>query len=381
VVYNHTYNDEMFANITSQYYTGNNDSGTGNGVDTGQPRVSRMIQDSLDIWLDHYNIDGFRFDLMGIFHYQEVNNWGEYLNTKYADRNILLYGEPWNGYWGDPNESQKVRMGNVPAMASGHIGVFNGKFRESIKGDNDGTGRGYMFNFNANALAWDMQVGSRGGILFSKSTSTLPNIWDPMFAYDPEQSINYISAHDNYCLWDKVKHVGEDNDYGKRVVRFGDGIVFTSQGIPFIHAGDEMLRTKVVNGDWTYSHNSYNAPDDYNKIRWNWKEENLDVYNYHKDLIALRNAHPGFRLNSWDEINTNMTTYRDGSVVVSQINADANGDTADEIIVVYNSGNNYNVSLPAGSWTKVFDINGSVNVAGLSGSAIAEGTAVTVFVK
>ncbi|OQY48439.1 MAG: hypothetical protein B6242_02330 [Anaerolineaceae bacterium 4572_78] len=379
VVYNHTFDDSVFENITGQYYTGNNDSGCGNGIDTGNQMVSRMIQDSLEYWIENYHVDGFRFDLMGIFHYEAVNSWGEHLNGKYASRNLLMYGEPWNGYWGDPIENQKVRMGNVPAMASGRMGVFNGKFREAIKGDNDGTGRGYMFNYGDKS--WEIEVGSRGGILHTKSTNTLSNMWDPMFAFDPEQSVNYISAHDNYCLWDKVKHSGEDNDYGKRVVRFGEGIVLTSQGIPFIHAGDEMLRTKVYNGDWEYAHNSYNAPDDYNMIRWEWKEQNADMFNYHKDLIALRKAHPGFRLNTWDEINNNMNTYRDGKVVVSQINADANGDSWDEIIIVYNPGNNYDVSLPDGTWTKVFDINGAVNVGGLSGSATTEGTAVTIFKK
>jgi len=379
VVYNHTLANEMFTNITPSYYTGTDDSGCGNGVNSGVPMVSRMIQDSLDFWVREYNIDGFRFDLIGIFHYNEARKWGEYLNTQYPDRNVLIYGEPWNGYMADPNESQKVRMGTVPAMASGHVGVFNGKFREAIKGDSDSTGRGYMFNYGD--FSWNVKVGSRGSILYTKSTTPLPNMWDSMFAYDPEQSINYLSAHDNYDLWDKIKHVGEDNAYGKRVDRFGMGMILTAQGIPFIHAGDEMLRTKVVNGDWTYAHNSYNAPDTYNAIRWSWKSDNVDVVNYYKNLITLRKAHPGFRLNSWDEVNNWVSSYTDGKVVVSQINADQNGDSWDEIIVVYNPGNTYSVALPAGTWTKVFDINGAVNVTGLTGSASTEGTAVTVFAK
>jgi pullulanase len=380
VVYNHTLANEMFTNITPKYYTGNNDSGTGNGVNSGEPMVSRMIQDSLEFWAREYNIDGFRFDLLGIFHYNEARKWGENLNTQFPDRNILMYGEPWNGYMADPIENQKVRMGTVPPMASGHVGVFNGKFREAVKGDSDGVGQGYMFNPSTD-FSWDVKVGSRGGILYAKGTTPLPNLWDPMFAYDPEQSINYLAAHDNYDLWDKIKHVGQDNAYGKRIDRFGMGMIFTAQGIPFIHGGDEMLRTKVVNGDWTYAHNSYNAPDAYNAIRWDWKATNADVVKYYEDAIALRKAHPGFRLNSWDEVNNLMTSRTDGKVIISQINADQNGDSADEIITVYNPGNTYNVTLPAGTWTKVFDINGAVNVTGLSGSAPTEGTAVTVFVK
>jgi len=377
VVYNHTYDNAVFTPITSKYFDGLNLSGCGNSVDTGKPMVSRFVRDSLDFWATEYNIDGFRFDLMGIFYYTAVKQWGEHLNAKYPDRNIMMFGEPWNGYATDPNEVQKVRMGNVSSMASGRIGVFNGVFREKIKGDNDGTGLGYMFNFGS--FGNDIKMGTRGGIRFTNGTDALPNLWDPMFANDPEQSINYISAHDNYALWDKIKHVNQDNAYGQRVNKFGMGIILTSQGIPFIHAGDEMLRTKVYNGDWTYAHNSYNAPDNYNQINWSWKTTNNSMFKYYKDLVALRKAHAGFRLNTWNEINTLMSTTVNGNVVVSQIDADKNGDSWNDIIVVYNPGNAYQVTLPAGTWTRVFDINGAVNQGGLTGSATCEGTAITVF--
>ena len=378
VVYNHTTSDEMFENISRKYYTGNNDSGTGNGINAGEPMVSRMIRDSLEFLVENYAIDGFRFDLLGVFPYRAVKQWGEYLNNqRFPDRNLLLYGEPWNGYFTDPMEVQKVRLGNAATLSTGHFGVFNSKFREAIKGDNDSSGRGYMFNATQNGN--DIRMGSRGGIRYQKGTEPLPNLWDPMFAYDPEQSVNYISAHDNLCLWDKIKFSQEDNEYGKRIVRFGMGIVLTSQGIPLIHAGDEMLRSKVVDGDWDYAKNSYNAPDKYNVIRWNWKVENAELFHYFKDLIALRKAHAGFRLNTWDEINTLMTSSIDGNVVVSVINAEQNGDSWDTIVVVYNSGNTHRVHLPSGSWTKVFGINGAVNVPGLQGAAAAAGTAVTAF--
>lgn len=380
VVYNHTYNDEMFENITEKYYTGNNDSGTGNGIDTGVPMVSRLIRDSLEYWVKEYHVDGFRFDLLGIFHYEEVRHWGEYLNSKFPERKLLMYGEPWNGFFADPIESQKVRLGTVSTMSSGHVGVFNPKYREAIKGDSDACrSKGYMFN--GNVSAFDIKVGSRGAIRHIKGTNPLPNLWDQMFAFDPEQSINYVSAHDNLCLWDKIKVCGEDNPYGKRILRFGMAMVMTSQGIPFIHAGDEMLRTKAPGGDWTFAHNSYNAPDKYNMIRWEWKEQNKEIYQYFKDMIALRKAHPGFRLNTWDEIHNWMESREKGKIVISQIDADKNGDSWDEILVVYNPGNTFNVNLPSGTWTKVFDINGAVNVPNLTGTAPCEGTAVTVFAK
>ena len=379
VVYNHTYSNEMFENIANQYYTGNNDSGCGNAINTGVPMVSRMIQDSLEYWAREYNIDGFRFDLVGIFHYEEYGKWGDHLNNQvFPERNILMYGEPWNGYWADPEEYLKVRMGKMPAVAYGHVGVFNGKYRENIKGDNDGTGTGYMFN---NLPSWRdaIAVGARGSIMAVKSTNPLPDNWDAMFAYDPEQSINYISAHDNYDLWDKILHVGiQDMEYAKRIDKFGMGIVLTSQGIPFIHGGDEMLRTKVADGDWTYAHNSYNAPDKYNSYKWNCKAENTDIFNYYKNLIQLRKVHPGLRLTTWDEINNRVDTYTwDNGAVVSYIDDDNNLSNGKELIVVFNPANNIIISEAQG-WRKVFDITG---VNPIDQSNIAEGTAVTVFVK
>ena len=394
VVYNHTLANEMFQDITTKYYDGQNLSGCGNSVDSGNPMVSRFIQDSLNFWVKEYQIDGFRFDLIGIFHYTEVNKWGESVNANNPDANILMYGEPWNGYATDKYESQKVRMGKVPAMTSGHIGVFNGKYREDIKGDNDGVKKAYMFN---DTISWSgaIAVGMRGSLTAAKSTSILANDWDSMFAYDPEQSINYISAHDNYCLWDKIIHAGATGGgtgYAGRVNRFGMGMVLTSQGIPFIHAGDEMLRTKATDGVWTYAHNSYNAPDTYNMIRWNWKSDNAGMFNYYKDLITLRKNHPGLRLTSWDEIKNRMKTEMKGAatginvdnnstlpdrVVVSYLDEDNNVGNGYELAVVYNPGSNFDISLPSGTWNKIFDANGLVNKT----DKTCEGTAITVFTK
>ncbi|OHD07690.1 MAG: hypothetical protein A2086_01625 [Spirochaetes bacterium GWD1_27_9] len=392
VVYNHTYGDEMFKDITTKYFDGLNLSGCGNSIDTGKPMVSRFIRDSLEYWMKEYNIDGFRFDLVGIFYYDEYKKWGEYLNSVDPTRNLLMYGEPWNGYATDPNESGKVRMGKCPAIATGHVGVFNGKYREDIKGNNDGTTRGFMFN--GTAVSWNgaIAVGMRGSVTAAKTTNVLANDWDSMFAYDPEQSINYISAHDNYCLWDKIKHSGEDNDYGKQVLKFGMGMILTSQGIPFIHGGDEILRTKVANGIWTYAHNSYNAPDDYNKIKWDWKVTNEAVFNYHRDLIALRKAHAGLRLTNWDEIKTRMKTEMKvapvgvnvdtnsslpDKVVVSYLDEDNNLTNGYELAVVYNPGSNFDITLPSGTWNKIFDVSGAVNKT----DKTCEGTAVTMFSK
>lgn len=426
VVYNHTHSKEVFENITGKYYhpAPTDLSGCGNSIDTSHPMVRRFIRDSLEFWVREYGIDGFRFDLIGVFHYDAVREWGEYLNQQYPDRNLLMYGEPWNGYAADPIENQRVRMGTVPSLANAHVGVFNGQYREAIKGNNDGITRGYMFNNGVGQWWGAIPAGMRGSLKAVNDTNNLPNLWDSMFAVNPEQSVNYISAHDNFGLWDKVflslstgvtqnsSHQvlsltpPADLNYAKRVARFGVGMVVTSQGIPFLHAGDEFLRTKTNNENmndfnaWNYgqhggTHNTYNAPDSFNAIRWTRKVSEAPVFNYHRDLVALRRARPGLRLRTWNEIKNRMQTrlnagsfnaasinaVHDASlpnnVFVSYIDEDDNLANGYELIVVFNAGQNWTLNPPSGTWRKIFDINGAANTTDLN----CEGTAVTVFLR
>ncbi len=428
VVYNHTFSKEMFENITGKYYhpAPTDLSGCGNSIDTSHAMVRRFIRDSLEFWVREYGIDGFRFDLIGVFHYDAVREWGEYLNQQYPDRNLLLYGEPWNGYAADPIEPQRVRLGTVPSLANAHVGVFNPAYRESIKGNNDGTSRGYMFNNGIGQWWGSMAVGMRGSLKAVNNTNNLPNLWDSMYAVNPEQVVNYISAHDNFGLWDKVflslsSNVTQNSshqvlsltppanlDYAKRVARFGMGMVVTSQGIPFLHAGDEFLRTKTNNedmnsaGSWNYgqhggTHNTYNAPDSFNAIRWTRKASESATFNFIKDLVALRRSRVGLRLQTWDQIKNRMETRLNaganasgasgvhlvhdanlpGNVFVSYIDEDNNTANGWEVIVVFNSGSNWTLTPPSGTWRKIFGPSGTVNESNL----ICEGTAVTVFVR
>jgi len=412
VVYNHTYGDEMFEDITTQYYTGNNDSGTGNGINTGVPMVSRLIQDSQEHWVTNYNVNGFRHDLMGIYHTEEVRKWGHYLdNETFPDRNLVIFGEPWNGYWGDPEEGQKVRYGSTILLSDVHIGVFNGGFREAIKGQSDEPAGAYMFNkFSHHKVdgGWSIFDGMRGsphewGGPHSGST------WGRNYAGQPAQSVNYISAHDNFGLWDRVyielasnvvqngsKQVMSftpptDLTYGKRIVNFGMGIIYTSQGISFTHAGDEFLRTKTMDANitdasaWRYgqhggTHNTYNSPDSFNMIRWNWKVENQATFEYFRDLIEIRNNHPGLRMRTNQDIAQYLNVSRPaefgGQVITGHITYP--GDTHN-LFIVYNSGGNHFVPLPPGNWSMIANAQGAVNQPGQSGWIVAEGTAVTIF--
>ncbi|GAB6263573.1 alpha-amylase family glycosyl hydrolase [Photobacterium sp. R1] len=410
VVYNHTFANEMFENISGSYYTATDLSGTGNAIDADQPMVSRMIQDSLAYWVDEYGVDGFRFDLIGIFSYGEVEKWGRTLNQQFPDRNLLIYGEPWNGYASDPKEAQRVRYGTTHNMADEHVGVFNGAYREALKGSNDDTRTGFMFNNLDSAEAgWSIYDGMRGSAYDPNDSRN--STWFRNYAADPEQSINYISAHDNFGLWDKVylslsSDVVQNSshqilsltppanlDYAKRVVNFGMGMVLTSQGIGFVHAGDEFLRTKTDNeqmstpsawnfGDHGGTHNTYNAPDSFNSIKWHRRADNAATYDYLKDLIALRRNHAGLRMTSNQDIANYLTVTRPdafgGQLVTGYITYPQ--DTHN-LFVVYNSGNHQTISLPAGNWTLAADASGAQNQPGLSGNVVVEGTAVTVFTQ
>ncbi|MFG2820887.1 alpha-amylase family glycosyl hydrolase [Kitasatospora sp. NPDC048365] len=378
VVYNHTYSPSVFNGITGKYYTPTDLSGTGNSIDDGNPMVSRMIQDSLEHWVRDYNIDGFRFDLVGVHYWNNVSTWANHLDAGYPDRKLLLYGEPWNGAAADPNEAQKVRYGTVPALAGGHVGVFNGVYRDAIRGGTDDNVMAYMGGSgNPGAIAF----GLRGSPTDAKSTAPLADLWTPAFAYDPEQTMNYASIHDNLNLYDKITYSGAGGGAAGaagRIDRFAVGLVLASQGIPVIAEGDEFLRSKVVNGDYTTAKNSYNASDAVNAIHWGDKTTNAAVFRYYRDAIALRKTAPGLRLTSWDAVHSQMTAQTDGAVVVARASSDPAAPTAYDTVVVANpTGSTYNVTLPAGTWTKVLDGNGATAAGGTG----CDPQAVTVFRK
>jgi pullulanase/glycogen debranching enzyme len=199
------------------------------------------------------------------------------------------------------------------------------------------------------------------------------NMWTPLFAADPEQSINYLSAHDNLSLADKIKKMGITGDYANRLQSYGNGIMLVSQGIPFIHAGAEFARTKNMN------HNSYKSANGDNDIKWGQKKSNLGIFNYYKAMIEMRKAHPAFRMTTKDQIQSNVTTYgKDGAIVVD-IKGSAVGDSWSNIKMVINSGNNLTIDGVDGWKKKVHGV--TVSNDGQSGTNTAEGTAVTIWYK
>ncbi|MEV8099045.1 alpha-amylase family glycosyl hydrolase [Kitasatospora sp. NPDC085879] len=326
VVYNHTYSKSVFNGITGKYYTAGDLSGTGNSIDDGNPMVARMIQDSLEHWVRDYNVDGFRFDLVGVHYYNNVSTWANHLNTMYPDRNLLLYGEPWSAS-ADPQEAQKVRYGNVPALAPAHFGVFNGVYRDAIRGGTDGNVMAYMGGSgNPGAIAFGM----RGSPTDVKSTAPLSNLWSPAYAFDPEQTLNHASIHDNLNLYDKITYSGASGGAAGtagRIDRFAVGMVLTSQGIPVIAEGDEFLRSKVVGGDYTTAKNSYNASDAVNAVHWGDNRQR-------RHLPLLQGRHraqkglPGPAPHRLDAVHNQISAQVDGSVVVGRLSSNGAAPTS-----------------------------------------------------
>ena len=175
VVYNHTTSESVLGNITPEYYLSDDLTGIGNTLDGSNPMVARMIQDSLEYWVTQYNVDGFRFDLLGVFPLTTVNQWGTYLTGIYPDRNLLLYGEPWID--GTP-ASTAFNLGDLGTIASSHFGAFNGAYRTALKGSNDNGGGNTGFIFDQ--ATSDSYFGSYVAGQTWPSTGA-PRLWSCLF--------------------------------------------------------------------------------------------------------------------------------------------------------------------------------------------------------
>lgn len=288
VVYNHTAEGNelvkhSFNALAPNYYyrcklNGDywNGSGCGNEFKSESYMGRKFIIDSLKYWVKEYKVDGFRFDLMGLIDTETV-----YLLTdelKKIKPDIFIYGEPWAA--GAAGIEPTVKG----AQRDKGFAVFNDIFRDAIKGsvwDNKG---GYV-------------QGTKGVELIERGV--IGSILD--FASSPLESINYCEAHDNRTLYDTLIHTTEyDKSITlkkiKKMHKLACLLALTSQGVPFLHAGQEMMRTK--DGE----ENSYNKPDSINKISWDLKIENRDMVEFVKELISLRKAHPMLRMKTADEI-------------------------------------------------------------------------------
>lgn len=361
VVFNHTYrrDDSNLQKIVPGYYyrsdeTGyTNGSGCGNEVASDRPMVQKLIVDSLIYWAKEYHIDGFRFDLMGVLDIDTMNVIAERLKEIRPD--IYLYGEGWNG--GPSSLAEEKRAFKASAKKMPGIGMFNDDIRDTIKGsvfydDHLGFVNGGAHLENA------LRYGITGAVAHPQVDYDAYG--SKPWAKEPGQSINYVSCHDNYTLWDKLSvSCPEASEEKKKAMnRLCAAIVFTSQGVPFIQAGEEFLRSKPLPEKKGFAENSYNMPDAVNSIKWDNIHEYPDMIAYYKGLMALRKAHPVFRMQSEAEMTQNLCFLSDTpeNVVAYLLKGKGADDTPENILVIFN-GNDEEIlyNLPEGKWKILVD--------------------------
>lgn len=361
VVFNHTYrrDDSNLQKIVPGYYyrsdeTGyTNGSGCGNEVASDRPMVQKLIVDSLIYWAKEYHIDGFRFDLMGVLDIDTMNVIAERLKEIRPD--IYLYGEGWNG--GPSSLAEEKCAFKASAKKMPGIGMFNDDIRDTIKGsvfydDHLGFVNGGTHLENA------LRYGITGAVAHPQVDYDAYG--SKPWAKEPGQSINYVSCHDNYTLWDKLSvscpEVSEEKK--KAMNRLCAAIVFTSQGVPFIQAGEEFLRSKPLPEKKGFAENSYNMPDTVNSIKWDNIHEYPDMIAYYKGLMALRKAHPVFRMQSEAEMTQNLCFLSDTpeNVVAYLLKGKGADDTPENILIIFN-GNDEEIlyNLPEGKWKILVD--------------------------
>lgn len=323
VSYSHTSDAENsdFNKIMPNYYyklnsdlSYNDQSGYGNATRSDSAMFRKFMTDSVLYWAEEYNLDGFRFDLMGIHDVTTMNKIRNALDSKFGKNTIVLYGEGWTGDGGyDSNSAHKA---NESKLDYG-IGYYNDQIREALKGGDkfDGTIGLVQTNYcSGNYLEPNVKWPNNvfGGIMGSVGyTSGQWGEWRPFWSKSSNCCLSYVSTHDNLTLWDKLSE-GYEQDFSsaddqmKRMNKMAGSVVLVSKGGVFMQAGEEFARTK--NGD----DNSCSSPDSVNKIDWNRVNTYSDIQQYYKGMIHIRKAFSGFRsvlnrsIDNWNPINNNI---------------------------------------------------------------------------
>ena len=352
VVYNHTYRTENPLNNTVPYYffrqnadgSFSNGSGCGNEFASERPMARRYLIDSILYWAKEYHIDGFRFDLMGLYDAESINAVRAALDSLPGGRDILLYGEPWQGGASQLHryEANKANL----AMLNERVGIFCDDTRDAIKGGCfDAREPGYVEGKPGSF--WDI-----GAAVAAWCRS------DRLPPHAPSQIVSYVSAHDNFTLWDKLLCVRyEKPEFTARDTvalaqnRLAAGIYLTSFGLPFMQAGEEFARTKKGVG------NSYRSSPTLNRLDWNRAEQYHALVDYYRGLLALRAAFP--RLGSTDRHAPEaLQFFALEQPLVGWTLPAVWGDGAawSALCVFYNpTDTTRTVSLPAGQWKLLSD--------------------------
>ena len=374
VVYNHTYNidNSNFQKTYPDYYyrktadgAYSNGSGCGNETASEKPMMRRFMMESVKYWINEYHIDGFRFDLMGCHDIETMNQIRQMVNT--IDPTIFIYGEGWSaGACALPNEKLGMKA-NIPQMPG--IAAFSDEIRDALRGPfSDDTVSGWLGRLNtskAGQFTGDQEVeslkfGLVGCIQHPQVDMKKVNYSKEPWAIEPTQMMSYVSCHDDMCLVDRLKasipRIKEDELI--RLDLLAQTAVFTSQGVPFMLSGEELLRNKKG------VHNSFESPDSINQLDWQNKLRYPQVFEYYKNLIQLRKHFPHFRLGSAAEVRDKMCFLNAPSGVVAYSITDTMGNVTNKVIVVLNpTRQQQTVSIPEGHYTivcasGVIDLNG-----------------------
>ena len=367
VVYNHTFNTEgSNFNLTYPGYyfrttadgKESNGSGCGNETASEKPLMRQFMLESVLYWAKEYHIDGFRFDLMGIHDIETMNIIRRALDT--IDPNIYMYGEGWSA--GDcAYPTDKLAM-KANTRQLDRIGAFCDDMRDAIRGPFSDDHKG-AFLAAIPGHEESIRFGITGAISHPQIDITKVNYSKAPWTNSPAQMIAYVSCHDDMCLVDRLKASipGITTDELIRLDLLAQTAVFTSQGVPFILAGEEMLRDKKG------VHNSYCSPDSINVLNWDNLKRYPQVFDYYRGLAELRRNHPAFRMSDADMVRSHLEFLTTPDCVVAfRLKGNANGDAWKDIIVVLNASKKVQtITVPRSPYTSVCE-GGMINLSGIS---------------
>ena len=366
VVYNHTYDIEHsnFQRTYPDYYYRktadgqySNGSGCGNETASDRPMMRRFMIESVKHWINEYHIDGFRFDLMGVHDIETMNQIRQTVDA--IDPTIFIYGEGWSaGSCAYPQEqlAMKAHIYQMPGIAA-----FSDEIRDALRGPfSDDTKSAFLGGLADHEES--LKFGIVGAISHPQVDMTKVNYSKEPWALEPTQMISYVSCHDDMCLVDRLKASIPDITEEEliRLDLLAQTAVFTSQGVPFMLSGEELLRNKKG------VHNSFESPDSINQLNWGNKEKYPQVFDYYKNLIALRQHHPAFRLGNADLVRKHLE-FLDApkGVVAYRLKGYAGRDDWRDIIVILNANKTATeVTIPEGTYTIVCS-DGQINEQGL----------------
>ncbi len=367
VVYNHTYNAATSAfqkTVPGYFYrmkpdgTFANGSGCGNETASNRPMMRKFMVESVLYWMREYHLDGFRFDLMGIHDIATMNEIRQ--EAQKLDPQVLIYGEGWAAetpQYAADSLAMKANIARMPGIAA-----FCDEMRDGLRGPWDDDKKGaFLAGLPGNEES--IKFGIVGAISHPQVKMDEVNYSNKAWAQEPVQMMSYVSCHDDMCLVDRLRTSVTDlkgNDLEK-LDMLAQTAVLTSQGIPFIFAGEEVMRDKK------FVHNSFQSPDSVNAINWHNKAKYQWVFNYYKGLIAMRKHHPAFRLGSAELVRQHLEflPVEGSGVVAFRLKDHAGGDAWNNIIVVLNARRETaKIEVPEGKYVAVVK-DGWVNENGI----------------